>query len=218
MALVLTADGSHTLKLQDADEHYHSTHGALQESQHVFVQNGASRFEEKDRLRILEVGFGTGANALLTALWAAKFNVLVKYLGLEKFPLDAETVKGLNYPEKLGGNAEQVFQAMHACNWGQSHRITPDLELEKLAASVNDLKAEAQFDLIYFDAFGPRTQPEMWTLEVFEKMFRALLSGGVLVTYCAKGQVRRDLQTAGFEVERLSGPPGKREMLRATKP
>lgn len=218
VALVSTGDGTHTLKLRRADEHYHSTHGALQESQHVFILNGAALFQQEEHLRILEVGFGTGANALLTALWAEQVGMAVQYVGLEKYPLDGEIIRSLNYGQKLGDRAQDTFSALHDSSWDLKQAITAFFELEKRKADVNTLIEEALFHLIYYDAFGPRTQPEMWVPEVFGRMLRALLPGGKLVTYCAKGQVRRDLQAVGFEVERLPGPPGKREMLRATKP
>ena len=216
--LVVTSDGSHTLKLKDADEHYHSTHGALQESQHVFIKNGLDLFATHEVIDLLEVGFGTGANALLTELWSRSHNGTIAYDALETYPLPNEVTGKLNYSESLELGKVDVFQALHDAEWGHAVPISPKFRLLKQKRSILDLDAEQAYDLIYFDAFGPRTQPELWTLEVFDILFHACRQGGVLVTYCAKGQVRRDLLSTGFDVERLPGRPGKREMLRAIRP
>lgn len=215
--LVVSKDGSHTLKLKGVDEHYHSTHGAIEESEYVYIQSGLQLFKEKQEVSILEVGFGTGANALLSERWGKENKVEIEYSGLELFPLPAELLNELNYPEMLGGEALNVFKAIHAAPWGQMIAITSHFSLMKLEMDVLDLDRIDAFDLVFFDAFGPQTQPELWTTDVFQKVFNACKRGAVLVTYCAKGQVRRDLQSVGFSLERLPGPPAKRHILRAQK-
>ena len=170
------------------------------------------------RVRILEVGFGTGLNALLTALEAEKRKISVSYLGLEPFPILPATLQQLNYCTLLSGNSEQMFTAMHACEWNTNHLIHPDFYFKK--QQIGFMEAEFKkdsFDLIFFDAFSPDAQPELWRPEVFEKCFDVLAKNGILVTYCAKGVVKRALKSAGFNIENLPGPPGKREITRAHK-
>lgn len=216
--LVVTGDGSHTLKLKDVDEHYHSTHGAIEESQFIFIQNGLELFKERQAVRILEIGFGTGVNALLSGMWSRSNDVLLEYTALEPFPLSTEVLASLNYSELLGAGAKEIFNSIHENSWEELGQVSSHFLLIKTMRSASDLNELDAFDLVYFDAFSPATQPEMWTIDVFQKMFNACASGAVLVTYCAKGQVRRDLMAVGFEVERLPGPPAKRHILRATKP
>lgn len=214
----LTADGSHTLYVEGLDETYHSKHGAIQEAEHVFISAGLDYFTELN-LNVLEVGFGTGLNTFLTLLSAQKKNIKVNYTGIEAYPLSDEIIQQLNYTDELNSTKEEqeLFQKLHEVEWESVQKITPYFNLIKWEVDLTEFKAEQQFDLIYFDAFGPRVQPEMWTKEIFEKMYTALNPNGILVTYCAKGSVKRTLKEVGFEIEALPGPPGKREMTRAVK-
>lgn len=214
---MITADGSTTIHITEWDEQYHSRHGAIQEAKHVFIKNGLSLFSGQ-KISILEIGFGTGLNGFITFLEAAKLKLIIDYLGVEAYPLVAEEVEKMNYVEQLNANEfTEVFNKMHQQNWGEKHKISPEFSLTKRQQFFNEINDENKFDLIYFDAFGARVQPELWTEEIFEKMYKALKFGGVLVTYSAKGSVRRAMLAVGFSVEKLPGPPGKREMLRGTK-
>jgi tRNA U34 5-methylaminomethyl-2-thiouridine-forming methyltransferase MnmC len=216
LELVLSDDGSHTIHIPELKEHYHSHKGAIQESSHVFIEMGLNQSKMSGQLKVLEVGFGTGLNALLTRL--NRGNKAVHYIGLEPFPLDVKFIEALNYGECIGGNAAEKFTEMHHAAWDKLIQLENGFSLEKLETRLENFKSETLFDLVYYDAFAPHAQPELWTLAIWTKLFRLMKSGGNLVTYCAKGQVRRDMQQAGFDVERLQGPPGKREMLRCTKP
>ncbi len=215
--IITTADGSKTIQIEDWNEQYHSVHGAIQEAYHVFIKHGLSLFHDQP-LSILEIGFGTGLNALITLLESKKLGLDIVYKGIEAYPVILEELEQLDYIEALdAGDMEQCFFNMHQTSWGQSHPILPTFSLIKQQIDFREIVDVDQFDLIYFDAFGARVQPELWTEEVFAIMFRALKKDGVLVTYSAKGSVRRAMQAVGFVVERLPGPPGKREMLRALK-
>ncbi|SHF92232.1 tRNA U34 5-methylaminomethyl-2-thiouridine-forming methyltransferase MnmC [Arenibacter palladensis] len=215
--IITTADGSKTIQIEDWNEQYHSVHGAIQEAYHVFIKHGLSLFHDQP-LSILEIGFGTGLNALITLLESKKRGLDIVYKGIEAYPVIREELEQLDYIEALdAGDMEQCFFNMHQTSWGQSHPILPNFSLIKQQIDFREIADVDQFDLIYFDAFGARVQPELWTEEVFAIMFRALKKDGVLVTYSAKGSVRRAMQAVGFVVERLPGPPGKREMLRALK-
>jgi tRNA U34 5-methylaminomethyl-2-thiouridine-forming methyltransferase MnmC len=182
----------------------------------VFIKHGLDHAKKNAGPRIHEVGFGTGLNALLAMRWAEEHQVHVHFTTLETNVLSLELAEQLNYASS--GQEQSDFLKMHAASWNQDVVITPHFTLHKAQREVQSEVSEEQFDVIFFDAFGPPTQPEMWTPAIFQRMFNALKSGGILVTYCAKGQVRRDMKSVGFTVERLPGPPGKREMLRATKP
>jgi len=215
--IITTADGSKTIQIEDWNEQYHSVHGAVQEAYHVFIKNGLSLFQDRP-LSILEIGFGTGLNAFITLLEAKKKGLTVTYKGVEAYPVLPEELRELDYSTALGQSEnEEYFLKMHQTPWGHSHEITQKFFLEKKQLDFREVSDTNVFDLIYFDAFGARVQPELWTEEVFEIMFKAMKEGGVLVTYSAKGSVRRAMQQVGFVVERLPGPPGKREMLRALK-
>lgn len=214
--LKVTEDGSHTLFSPRVGECYHSQHGAVQESRHVFIEAGWRQCAGAE-LRVLEVGFGTGLNAFLTLLQAEREQRTVLYTALERYPLLAGVAASLNYPALLGEGTQADFLRLHTTEWGQPVRISPHFTLLKLQADFTAVTLPGSYDLIYFDAFSPEKQPEMWTQERFEQLYRHASPGAVLTTYCAKGSVRRALQAAGFAVERLPGPPGKREMLRATK-
>lgn len=213
--LVDTEDGSHSLYVPLLDEQYHSRHGAIQESQHVFLQMGLAPREES-QVRILEIGFGTGLNALLTALAPSP---AIDYIGVEAYPIRAEEAAQLNYAG-LVPEGQPVFDWLHTSPWGEWSNCpqVDGFRLFKLAERFENFDLDEAVHLIYFDAFAPDKQPELWTEAMFQKMARLLLPGGTLVTYSAKGSVRRTLQSVGLEIEKLPGPPGKREMLRALKP
>jgi len=216
--IITTADGSTTIHIEDWDEQYHSKHGAIQEAYHVFIKNGLTPLNGQN-LTILEIGFGTGLNAFITFLEGRKRALNITYFGVEAFPVAAYELSQLNYVKEL--NAEDFtanFKRMHSCSWEETVAISKEFFLCKQRKEFKEIDDENYFDLIYFDAFGARVQPELWTAQIFSKMISALKPGGVLVTYSAKGSVRRAMLAVGFIVERLPGPPGKREMLRATKP
>lgn len=215
--LLITADGSTTIHLPEWDENYHSKHGAIQEARHVFLKMGLSLFYDSKEVVILEAGFGTGLNAYLTLLDAQSKNLKIYYEGVEGYPVSIDEIKHCNFPEQLNKTRE-VFKKLHTSEWEKDTNINDTFILKKRKQFFSEITDENKYNLIYFDAFGPRVQPELWSAEQFQKMFCALRQKGVLVTYSAKGSVRRALQEVGFTVERVPGPPGKREMLRATKP
>ncbi len=220
--LLLTADGSHTMAVPAMDVTYHSRYGAVQESMHVFIHAGlhnVTALPEGETLHVLEMGFGTGLNALLTFRETLKNGRSVYYRTVELFPLTEQEALMLNYVEQLGDpSLGEVFAGMHAAPWGEDVQLTPAFTLHKSQANFPDLQMDNVFHLVYYDAFAPGAQPELWEQPVFEKLFRSLHPGGTLVTYCSKGNVRRNMTAAGFRVEKLPGPRGKREMLRAVKP
>lgn len=214
--IIITSDGSTTLHLPDWGEQYHSKHGAIQEAYHVFIKNGLDLFT--DEVAILEIGFGTGLNAFITFLEAEKRNLTVNYVGVEAYPVKPEEVACLNYVSELKAeDSSVIFKQMHQQSWEDQHVISSNFKLTKQQKLFKDIADVNQYNLIYFDAFGANHQPELWTETVFETMYNTLQKNGVLVTYAAKGSVRRAMQAVGFTVERLQGPPGKREMLRAIK-
>ena len=276
LTLEITKDGSHTLYVPELNEHYHSSHGAIQESTHIFIREGllhrfqfqpSARQEQSElqhrpeaqqqfsreqflqpshAINLLEIGFGTGLGALLTLLEAEKKRINVFYHTLERYPISIEAAQKLNYPAmlnrlerdiavdtpmqsnqndlnnaKLGNNTfEKLFLQLHTSPWEKATAITPCFTLLKQLIDFSrpaTFTPKKGFDLIYYDAFSPETQPKMWTQEIFDHLYSLSNQGAILTTYCAKGVVRRKLQTAGFQVERLPGPPGKREILRATK-
>ncbi|MFO7614398.1 MAG: tRNA (5-methylaminomethyl-2-thiouridine)(34)-methyltransferase MnmD [Bacteroidales bacterium] len=220
MELKVTGDGSHTLFIPELNEHYHSHYGAVTESLHVFVGAGYDHVKPgKSRVKILEIGFGTGLNALLTSLCAEKDNVHVHYCAIETHPLSMEICNNLQFPPYTRTPyIHKRFLQLHETSWGEWHKLHECFSLQKIHRSVQQYDPVAgAFDLVYFDAFGPEVQPEMWMAEVFKKMYAALKPGGILVTYSTKGQVKRNLKEAGFGMEKLPGPPGKREILRALK-
>lgn len=214
--IVQTNDGSSTLQIDALNETYHSTHGAIQESLYVFVNQGFD-YVDLSELSILEVGFGTGLNALLTMLNSDKHTV--SYVGLETNPLPKKLVEDLRYGEQLHLTETQagLFEGMHSCDWEVSIGICPGFDLEKREAPVQELKDIGVFDLVYYDAFGPRAQAEMWEITALEPVVRAMKPGGVLVTYCAQGAFKRNLKALDLTVEELPGPPGKRQMTRASR-
>lgn len=211
----LTTDGSHTLYIPELDEHYHSVKGAMTESLHVYVGLGFRRaleqFTDGRQLRVFEVGFGTGLNALLTLEAAVQEQVQVNYISVELYPLDWQQAQTLDYV------APALFKHIHELPWNEAVSVNDYFTLHKVQADVLSLEIP-EADVVYFDAFAPEKQPELWSHELFRRIYKAIRPGGVLTTYCAKGAVRRMLQEVGFQVERLDGPPGgKREVLRATK-
>ncbi len=213
-----TADGSSTLFAPALNQHYHSTHGAVQESLHVFIEAGLHHFKTTE-IAILEIGFGSGLNAFLTLLETQKAAQKVTYTAVEKFPISNELAVGLNYADRFAENpdAQKLFAALHSAAWEVAVKITPNFTLVKQQKDFLEITDQAAFDVIYFDAFSPEAQPELWTEAFLTQMHNALKPGCILVTYCAKGQVKRNLKAAGFMVETLPGPPGKREMTRAVK-
>lgn len=218
--LLKTADGSLTFHLPEWNEQYHSTHGALTEARHVFIQNGlhyAVHHLQKTKISLLEIGFGTGLNVILTKMEAEKNNLEVDYVGIEAFPPEISEIEKLNYPDLISAEPEK-FLRFHQISWKEKHQISPNFSLTKRNEKFQEIDFQNAFDLIYFDAFGIRVQPELWTEAVFQRMFSALKSSGFLVTYAANGNARRALTAVGFEVERLPGPPGKKQMMRALKP
>ena len=217
--IITTADGSHSLLNTILQETYHSVHGAIQESKHVFIVHGLDHWVErtgKREIRILEIGFGTGLNAFLTVLRAEACGIQVYYESWESHPLETDVVTQLNYPIVL--HSKELFSDLHEVSWDQPVHITPDFILHKRKGSILiDLPGIHSFDVVYYDAFAPAKQAEMWTFEVLKKVTDSLSASGAWVTYCAKGQVKRDLKKLGLTVETLAGPPGKKEMIRASR-
>ncbi|MGO4920755.1 tRNA (5-methylaminomethyl-2-thiouridine)(34)-methyltransferase MnmD [Maribacter spongiicola] len=215
--IITTGDGSKTIQIMDWQEQYHSKHGAIQEAYHVFIKSGLDLFKDQE-LHILEIGFGTGLNAFITLIEFEKRNLQIKYTGVEAYPVSNEELEQLNYLEELKSlSRKEDFDFMHSSPWNKVVEISPNFSLLKEQKFFKEIDAVAEYDLVYFDAFGARVQPELWTVEIFQIMFNAMKNGGYLVTYAAKGSVRRAMLEVGFLVERLPGPPGKREMLRAKK-
>lgn len=212
----ITEDGSHTLFVPEIDECYHSSHGAVQESMHIFIKTGLKQCA-KQEINILEIGFGTGLNAFLTMLEAEKTQKMIHYTTLELFPVETEKACRLNYPELVSPENKSAFEQLHTSSWNERIQITQHFELLKIETDFTSYNFQDTFDVIFFDAFSPEKQPEMWTEKQFIKLYQSSNNDAVLTTYCAKGAVRRAMLQAGFSVERLPGPPGKREMLRASK-
>ena len=215
--IIQTLDGSTTIHLKEWDECYHSKHGAIQEAQHVFIKNGLSLFPNQS-VSILEIGFGTGLNAFISFLESSKLNQSINYVGVEAYPVKATEVLSMNYVDELNAKSQkEVFEKMHESKWNEKIELTAEFELTKRKQFFDEIDDVEQFDLIYFDAFGYRVQPELWSTAIFQKMYTALRPGGKLVTYAARGVVKRSMMEVGFTVEKLPGPPGKREMFRASK-
>ena len=215
---LLTADGSHTLFSPEFNEIYHSRNGAIQESNHVFIQHGLAKVEA-DTIRVFELGFGTGLNAFLAFLFAENNGKQTHYEGVELYPVAIELAQSLNYADELeAGKYKPEFVQLHAASWNETHRLGNNFTFRKNHVSVTDYQPAANdVDVIFFDAFAPDIQSDLWSEVMFRKKYAMLKEGGRLSTYCAKGNVRRAMQAAGFKVERHAGPPGKREMLVAVK-
>jgi tRNA U34 5-methylaminomethyl-2-thiouridine-forming methyltransferase MnmC len=214
--LIKTSDGSDTIFVPELNEHYHSVHGAVQESTFIFINNG---FEvcPADPLNIFEVGFGTGLNALLTAMKCLNGTRKVNYTTIEKYPPDLKIINSLNHKFYAGDNGIELFNSIHSSPWNSFVNICQNFNLKKIKGDFITDTISGSFDLIYFDAFGPDKQPEIWTLKMFERIASVTKKEGILVTYSAKGEVKRNLKACGFEVILLPGPPGKRQIIRAIK-
>ena len=218
--IIVTEDGSNTLFVSDLDEYYHSVYGAVQESRYVYIDAGLKLIGgEFQHIQILEIGFGTGLNALLTLLEIKDSQLIVDYDSIEAYPLKEAIWSRLNYPDFFDDPlVSALFTKMHSTDWGQRIQLDKKFTLQKIHAKLEDMMvSESKYHLVYFDAFSPDVQPELWTTEIFRNIYGMMQTSGVLVTYSAKGAVRRAMESAGFKVERLPGPPGKREMLRGKK-
>ena len=217
MTIVLkTNDGSNTLYSPDFKEYYHSTFGALSESIHVFIQAGLNHCQLKS-IKIFEVGFGTGLNAILTYIESIKRNLRVEYTAIELFPVSLEIINQLNYTEFLSDDQKSVYYRLHTCKWNETVKISSNFTFQKINSDFNNYIFLNKCDIIYFDAFAPDKQPEMWSSENFAKIYEALNNKGILTTYSSKGIVKNNLRSTGFKVTRLNGPKGKRHILRAEK-
>ncbi len=215
VSLVKTADGSYSLYNESLDEQYHSKHGAVLEAQHVFIKNGWEAID-KNEVRIFEMGFGTGLNFLMTM--AANNQKKIYYEAVESYPLEESVWSKMNYPQEINRkDLTPLLKQAHQANWNEIVQLNHQVQLKKVHAELATAQLSNHFDLVYFDAFGPRVQPDLWSKEVFDKIYQHMAANGILVTYSAKGDVRRNMMASGFQVEKLPGPPGKREMLRAQK-
>lgn len=216
----ITGDNSHTLLVKELNETYHSTKGAINEALHVFMQKGLYDYIQRTQLKklsVFEVGFGTGLNAHLAHCFAKEYNIAIDYVSIEAHPLELNIITQLNYTDLIPSD-KPTYLKLHEVEWGNPVVIDEYFTLTKLHQELKDVELENNFfDVIFFDAFAPDIQPELWTKEVFEQMHNRLKKGGALVTYCAKGIVKRTIKEVGFNLETLAGPPGKREMIRATK-
>jgi tRNA U34 5-methylaminomethyl-2-thiouridine-forming methyltransferase MnmC len=220
--IVLTADGSHSITIPALGETYHSHHGAIQESMHVFIRTGLLPYLSSfagGQVNILEIGFGTGLNALLTLIEVEGLKQQVRYTAVEPYPLSKDESDQLNYCTILGRpDMQTLFTNIHNCDWGKDITIHPLFTIHKSAASLLDYSTGETMHLVYFDAFSPSSQPDLWSVQVFENLFNIMPAGGILVTYCSKSVARKAMKAAGFTVQKLNGPWGKREIVRATKP
>lgn len=218
--LKITGDGSPTIYLPELDEHYHSVHGAVQEAKHVFIKNGLNEFKHKQSIQILEIGFGTGLNALLTCLQSMNNpNLQINYKGIESDPLSLNELNSIDYSNQIDNElTAEIYSKIISCKWEEETSLLNNFRLTKINTRLQEMdELPNHFDLIYYDAFGPRAQEEMWEARCFQPLFNSLKSGGLLVTYCAQGQFKRNLKQIGFRVEARQGPPGKREMTLAWK-
>jgi len=218
--IIITEDGSHSLKMVSLNEYYHSSFGALAESRHVFIDAGLKKLIIRDIpvLNILEIGMGTGLNVLLSIIESVIAKKEVHYTSLEPFPLEENIWKKLNFSKLIDEQmAGEWFEKIHKCSWNEKNEITPGFSLTKVQCKLQEYNQEEKYNLIYFDAFGPDVQPDLWKEDIFHKIADMTDTEGILVTYSAKGSVRRALQDAGFVVERIPGPRGKREMIRGTR-
>ena len=214
--LVKTEDGSHTIYVPELGEHYHSIHGAIRESEHIFIQAGFLH-KEKDPVRVLEFGMGTGLNVLLTYIHSVRTGRKVHYHTIEKYPVTRTEKELLNLSELTDCKDPKIFDKIHDSPWGELIEIDHSFRLYKEKADFRGVNLQGPFDVIYFDAFAPEVQPKLWGEQIFKDIYNVAASGAVLTTYSAKGLVRRHLKAAGFRVEKLPGPPGKREITRAVK-
>jgi tRNA U34 5-methylaminomethyl-2-thiouridine-forming methyltransferase MnmC len=215
--IVTSSDGSHTLFYPQLNETYHSLHGALSESRHVYIGEGLEKFPKDKPLHILEIGFGTGLNALLTLQRAEEDNRFMVYHTLEPFPLAKEVFLNLNYPTFFKPALGPFFLAMHESNDGTTLGLTPNFTFTRFQKKLEAFNTVETYDLIYLDAFAPSKQADIWALDNIKRLASFQSSGSILVTYCASGQFKRDLKSAGYDLEVISGPPGKKEMTRGIR-
>lgn len=216
--IITTKDGSTTIYFPEINETYHSKFGAILESKHVFINMGLKLFTDKKELSVLEIGFGTGLNALLTLIESTASQQIINYVGVDAYPVAQAEIEQMNFAKELQISIEKlVYDDLHACSWNTKHQITTHFSITKRQQFFQAVDDRNAFDLIYFDAFGFRIEPEIWSKEIFQKMYNALKSNGVLVTYACRSSVKNDMLAIGFKIEKLPGAPGKREMLRATK-
>ena len=215
--IITTNDGSHTLLVPELNEQYHSIHGAIKEAEHVFLKMGLDEFVRSNRVsvNVFEVGFGTGLNALLSAQWATSKQKRLAYTSIEKFPVSKKEFQQLNYGNIVHGS--EIYTKITDAKWNDFTTISNAFKLRKLKLDLRKDTLPNGFDVVFFDAFAPNKQPELWDTLVFEKIYRIMRKNGLMVTYCCQGQAKRNMISAGFEVEKVPGPPGKREMLRARK-
>ena len=220
--IIVTADGSDSIFIPDMDVTYHSSHGAIQESMHVFIEAGL-RYISTDKkkpgtISLLEMGLGTGLNALLTLAEAGKKQQKIYYETIELYPLDANIFTSLNYCEQLGRpDLQPLFELIHTCNWDTTIAITPYFDFKKKQINLEEFSTNQLFNIVYFDAFSPEKQPSLWTVDVFKKLYGIMQADALLTTYCSKSIVRKAMTEAGLKVEKIPGPPHKREMVRALK-
>ncbi|MGM0408156.1 MAG: tRNA (5-methylaminomethyl-2-thiouridine)(34)-methyltransferase MnmD [Bacteroidota bacterium] len=216
LKIINTDDGSSTLFSSEFNDHYHSVFGAINESKHVFIDAGL-KYLNKNLIKIFEVGFGTGLNSLLTCLESSKQNINIEYTAVELYPVSRDIVKKLNYTSYLIPQAKEIFEKIHQAEWNKKVDLSNQFQLKKIEADFNQFTFTEKYDLIYFDAFGPEKQPDLWSIENFTKLYLALNQQGILTTYSSKGFVKQNLKNAGFKIQRLPGPTGKRHMIRAIK-
>lgn len=216
--IIITEDGSTSIYLPEMNETYHSKFGAIQEAKHVFIKNGLDLFEDNSSVSILEIGFGTGLNSIITLLEAEKRNLNIEYVGVEAYPVLIDEMEQLNYTQTLNASEKQTdFEKIHTSEWEKMVTITNHFKIEKRKQFFKDISDVNKYDLIYFDAFGFPVQPDLWSEEIFEIMFKSLKSKGILTTYACRTTIKKAMQKVGFQTEKLPGAPGKREMLRAVK-
>ncbi len=216
--IIITEDGSTSIFLPEMNETYHSKFGAIQEAKHVFIKNGLDLFPDNSSVSILEIGFGTGLNAIITLLEAEKRNLKIDYVGVEAYPVSFDEMQQLNYTQTLNAFEKQAdFESIHTTEWEKVAVINENFKIEKRKQFFNEISDLNKYDLIYFDAFGFPVQPELWSEEIFEIMFKSLKYKGILTTYACRTTIKKAMQKVGFQTEKLPGAPGKREMLRALK-
>ncbi len=217
--LVVSSDGSHTLLSNQFNVHYHSIHGAIEEAIHVFISAGLDFFGSMPEIKVFEMGFGTGLNAWLAGIHAGRTQRIVQYTGVELYPVDISTIQGLNYTSQLNLSEleTKMFHQLHSVLWNEPHHISPNFSFKKCHQDINQFDFSDSYDIIFFDAFAPNTQAQLWEIQLHQKLFDALNPGGILVTYCAKGAFKRMLKEVGYTLDPLSGPHRKHEMTRAIK-